>query len=160
MIKWEAVKPPATDEDIQRIESFVGQKLPNDYIDLVKLYQGCVAGAYFDVEGFEGDLFAFDLLLSVSKEEGDIRDWRHVMGAYQQMYFEEDSDSTLPKGFVPFALDAQNKWYCFDYRKSTKSPSIVLVNWEAEYEEDPDYVVTHIKNSFRELIQSLYYATF
>ncbi|PRZ14456.1 hypothetical protein CLV36_106220 [Laceyella sediminis] len=27
MAKWEAVKQPATDEDIQRIEAFVGQRL-------------------------------------------------------------------------------------------------------------------------------------
>ncbi|UWE04870.1 SMI1/KNR4 family protein [Laceyella sacchari] len=28
MTKWEAVKQLATDEDIQRIEEFVGQRLP------------------------------------------------------------------------------------------------------------------------------------
>ncbi|WP_232335026.1 SMI1/KNR4 family protein [Thermoactinomyces sp. CICC 10520] len=32
MIKWEAVKQPATDEDIQHIEDFVGKKLPGDYV--------------------------------------------------------------------------------------------------------------------------------
>jgi SMI1-KNR4 cell-wall len=98
----------------------------------------------------------FDQILSVSKEEEEEEDFCHVIGAYRRMYLDEDSDPTLPKGFVPFALDEQNKWYCFDYRKSVDSPSIVLINWEAHYEDDPDYVVTFIKESFNELLESLY----
>jgi hypothetical protein len=154
MVKWKAVKQPATDEDIKRIEDFVGQKLPRDYVEWVKVYQGSVPGVYIDVDG---EPYPFDQLLSVSKEEGDTEDSYHVLGAYREMYLTEDSDPSLPKGFVPFALDGQNKWYCFDYRESAESPSIVLINWEAHYEDDPEYVVTNIKESFSELMDSLFY---
>ena len=153
MIKWEAVKQPATDEDIQHIEDFVGKKLPGDYVELAKVYHGSVPGVCIDVDG---EPYPFDQLLSVSKEDGEEEDFCHVIGAYRHMYLDENSDPTLPEGFVPFALDGQNKWYCFDYRESTESPAIVLINWEAHYEDDPDYVVTFIKESFNELLESLY----
>jgi hypothetical protein len=38
MTKWEAVKQLATDEDIQRIEEFVGQRLPSAYVKWAKVY--------------------------------------------------------------------------------------------------------------------------
>ncbi|MGA8941324.1 MAG: SMI1/KNR4 family protein [Thermoactinomyces sp.] len=153
MVQWKAVKQPATNKDIKRIENYVGQKLPKDYVEWVKIYQGSAKSVYVDVDGVS---HLFDQILSVSREEGDEDNFCHVIGAYRKMYLDEDSDPTLPKGFVPFALDAQDKWYCFDYRKSADSPPIVLINWEAHYEDDPDYVVTFIKGSFNELLESLY----
>ncbi|MFD1425199.1 SMI1/KNR4 family protein [Laceyella tengchongensis] len=154
MAIWEAVKQPATDEDIQRIEAFVGQRLPRDYVEWAKVYHGSNPGCYIDVDG---EPYPFDRWLSISSEAGDDDDFCHVVGAYRQMYLTDDSDPSLPTGFVPFALDGQNKWYCFDYRGSAETPSIVLINWEAHYEDDPDYVVTKIKGSFSELMNSLYY---
>lgn len=153
MVKWEEVKQPATDQDVERIEKFVGQKLPKEYVEWVEIYQGSIPGACIDVNGVP---YLFDKMLCISKGEGDLEDFYHVIGVYSEMYLSEDSDPSLPKGFVPFALDGQNKWYCFDYRESTESPAIVLINWEAHYEDDPDYVVTFIKESFNELLESLY----
>lgn len=142
-----------TTEDIQRIEKYVGQKLPKDYVEWVKVYQGSSRDACIDVDGTP---YPFDLVLSVSNEEREEEDFCHVIDAYKRMYLDEDSDPSLPGGFVPFALDPQNKWYCFDYRKSVDSPSIVLINWEAHYEDDPDYVVTFISESFNKFLANLY----
>jgi hypothetical protein len=86
--------------------------LPRDYVEWAKVYHGSNPGCYIDVDG---EPYPFDQWLSISSEAEDYDDFCHVMGTYRQMYFTNNFDPSFPKGFVRFALDRQNKGYCFNY---------------------------------------------
>ncbi|MFC4077770.1 SMI1/KNR4 family protein [Salinithrix halophila] len=155
MVKWNPAKRPATDEEIQAIEHKVGYKFPDDFVEWVKKYQGSNPSAYLDVNN---ELFTFDRLCIISNPSTEEESLDHVLEVYETMY--EEDELELPQGLVPFGFDGSNKWYCFDYRNQPTKPSVVLINWEVSYEDEPSKSITYVCDSFSDLLEMLYTRTF
>lgn len=141
-IEWEESESPVGRDAIEKLETELGVKFPEDYV-LVALKSH---GEYpnLDTYDFEGrNEAAFDRLLSLDPEEED----------YIKTVIDDIQDRLVPK-IIPFAADPFGNYICFDYRKNN-NPTVVFWDHEKAY-ENPDSGLLPICNTFSELEDKLY----
>lgn len=68
---------------------------------------------------------------------------------------EDYLDGRMLPGIVPFACDPFGNEICFDYHLNIENPYVVFWDHEIAY-EDPNKALSHICNSFTELVNKLY----
>ena len=139
--EWKWCDLPVDDADIQKVEFELKIKFPEDYIQLVRHYNGGYPSQKFYDAGKQKDVVIHHLL---SLKEGG-EDPSLVM------IYRIVSDR-LPKGIVPFASDPFGNLICFDY--NTTPPSVCYWNHEVA-DADKDRSIVHISNSVSELMDML-----
>lgn len=135
-IAWKFVNNNVNIEDIKYIESTLGIKLPEDYIECVMVNNAGYPDKFnFDIEDKRGKVFEY--LLGISKDDED-----NIM----DVYFRCKSD--LPKGVIPFARDGFGNYICFKYTTIDK--------YEVVFYNHDNQEIYFISNSFLEFINKLY----
>ncbi|PTM57549.1 SUKH superfamily protein [Desmospora activa DSM 45169] len=130
------------DHLIREMERYFGFRLPLDFVNVVKQYDGGRPVQYFfDYDRRKRVMFGELLSFNPNKKF-------NAVSAYGSLY--EDEDIELPKELVPFALDPAGNLYCFDYSQDNIRPSVVFVDHEGS--EDVDYIC----DTFTDLVNKLY----
>ena len=144
MVKWDFGEHPVSNEEIIEVENMLQVKFPKDYLEYVKIYSGATPSPEtFDLEDREG--VAFGYLHSFHKESESYI--VNVSNRYR--------DGRMPDKVIPIADDVFGNEICYDFRKGLSSPSIVFWDHEIAH-EDPDRALSHICDSFPELVNKLY----
>lgn len=140
-ITWIGVsEKEVTDNEIKQVEQYFNIKLPNDFIECVKKYDGGYPRPkVFDIPGL--DESTFNDLLTL-----------HIDDKYSIVQRHENIKDRLVDGIYPFASDSFGNFLCFDYRNNPESPTVVF--WEHE-EEDIEKAIYPVCSSFTELLNSL-----
>ncbi|MBJ7994131.1 SMI1/KNR4 family protein [Bacillus mycoides] len=140
-ITWSFMsKTPITDEEIQKVEQYFNIKLPNDFAECVKKYDGGYPHPkVFDVPGQDENVFS-DLLTL------------HIEDRYSIVQNYEGIKDRLVDKVYPFAIDPFGNLLCFDYRNNLEAPTVVF--WEHE-EEEMEKAIYPVCSSFTELLNSL-----
>ncbi|EJV81090.1 MULTISPECIES: SMI1/KNR4 family protein [Bacillus cereus group] len=140
-ITWSFMsKTPITDEEIQKVEQYFNIKLPNDFAECVKKYDGGYPHPkVFDVPGQDENVFS-DLLTL------------HIEDRYSIVQNYEGIKDRLVDKVYPFASDPFGNLLCFDYRNNLEAPTVVF--WEHE-EEEMEKAIYPVCSSFTELLNSL-----
>lgn len=107
-----ALNPPASDEDIARMEQVLGAPLPADYIASLKIHNGERAGPAFGL--FRGDEY-----LPVDSVLSNWACWKELCD--KGVFDENSSDggSTVSSlwwhtGWIPFSHDGSGNFLCVD----------------------------------------------
>ncbi|KFN04741.1 SMI1/KNR4 family protein [Bacillus clarus] len=133
-------KTPITAEEIQKVEQYFNIKLPDDFVECVKKYDGGYPHPkVFDVLGQDENVFS-DLLTL------------HIEDKYSIVQNYEGVKDRLSDKVYPFARDPFGNLLCFDYRNELQSPTVVF--WDHE-EEDMEKAIYPVCSSFTELLNSL-----
>ncbi|HHB2075694.1 TPA: SMI1/KNR4 family protein, partial [Bacillus cereus] len=121
-IVWVGVSnEKVTDHEIEQVEKYFNIKLPNDFIECVKKYDGGYPRPkIFDVPGQDENVFN-DLLTF------------HIEDEYSIVKNYEDIKEELLDNIYPFANDPFGNFLCFDYRNNSALPTIVF--WDHEEED-------------------------
>ncbi|WP_336769970.1 SMI1/KNR4 family protein [Bacillus bombysepticus] len=140
-ITWIGVSDKeVTDSEIKKVEDYFSIKLPNDFIECVKKYDGGYPRPkVFDIPGL--DESTFNDLLTL-----------HIDDKYSMVQRYENIKDRLIKGIYPFASDSFGNFLCFDYRINPESPTIVFWDHEEEEVEESIYPVC---STFQELLDNL-----
>ena len=113
------VQTELTDKIIQQTEQFLGYKLPQEYLNILKIQNG----------GY----------IAYSLEESPHRQIFGIGSKFPNITnFDIDELQTVVSfnldGLIPF--DGDGYWYlCFDYRNNTQSPCISLIDIECDQEK-------------------------
>ncbi|MDZ5606196.1 SMI1/KNR4 family protein [Bacillus pseudomycoides] len=139
-VTWIGVsKEKITEEEIYQVEQYFDIKLPNDFIECVKKYDGGYPRPkIFDIPGQDENVFS-DLLTL------------HVEDEYSMVQIYENIKDRLVDKVYPFGRDSFGNFLCFDYRNNLQSPTVVF--WE--HEEDMEKAIYPVCSSFQELLNSL-----
>lgn len=126
-----------TEETLKEVEKQLGVKLPNSYIDLMKIHNGGYL-AYSSLHSAKVP----DGVVEITQISGvDVSE-----GIVESPYYIEEWD--LEEGLVIFSGDG-NYWLAFDYRKDTADePSVV-------YMEDPDDGTVQVAKNFELFLKKL-----
>ncbi len=140
-ITWIGVsEKEITDNEIKKVEQYFNIKLPNDFIECVKKYDGGYPRPkVFDISG--QDESTFNDLLTL-----------HIDDKYSIVQRYENIKEWLVDRVYPFASDSFGNFLCFDYRNNPESPTIVF--WDHE-EEDIEKAIYPVCSTFTELLDSL-----
>lgn len=144
-IKIDEVLEPPTEHQIAHVQAVLGVKLPDDYLDFIRLYHGA-------------QLEPCLLYDSVST------DGRHEVGIICELpsFLEDDEYGILtenrevedrPEYLIIIAPDPGEGYTCFDYSTSDTNPSLVC--WIRD--SAPGKGIFHAANSFTELLEKTYY---
>lgn len=122
-LQWEYADSEVSEVEIKESGLQLGFKLPQDYIDCVKINGGAsVLPEEFNVGKVErcfGGLFSFDEQSS-----------EYIVGKYR-IY-----NSTLPKEILPIADDPAGNLICFDYKNHSENPIVVFWEHEGAWEKE------------------------
>jgi len=129
---------PVLPGELERLEATWGIRLPDEYKQLVSLYQGMTPIPNSFNIGRSSN--ALSVLLTVTKHP------EHETYFIQHKY--ELFRPHIPPRIYPFGDTPGGEPICFDYRESLEEPRIVLVSTEAQV-----YPVAH---SFQEFLEGLY----
>lgn len=106
-----SVTPPLADERVAAAEARLGVRLPEDYLDVVRSHQGGSPDQN-TVTLPDGGQTSLDLLLHFEDAEP----------TYNLVRIVQDSDAVYGK-LIPFAVDSDRNYFCFDYRGETNHSS-------------------------------------
>lgn len=139
-VTWIGVsKEKITEEEIYQVEQYFDIKLPNDFIECVKKYDGGYPRPkIFDIPGQDENVFSNLLTLHVNDEYSIIQKYENI------------KDRLVDKVY-PFGRDSFGNFLCFDSRNNLQSPTVVF--WE--HEEDMEKAIYPVCSSFQELLNSL-----
>ncbi|WP_458117969.1 SMI1/KNR4 family protein [Bacillus sp. PK6-026] len=132
-----------THEQIHSLEATLNIKFPLDYKEYIKEFNGCspVDKRVVVIAGFRESI---NNLLSIGDPERPIDLYKTVNNVKDR----------LVDNIIPFATDAGGNLFCFDYRNSETSPTVVFWDHEEAF-ENPEAAVTYVCDNFTELINSL-----
>lgn len=138
--------PPVTDRRLIEAEARLGIRLPEDYLDVVRTYQGCAPDRWV-VTLPDGTRTALSMLLHFEDQPEQFNLVRIV----------QDSAARYGK-LIPFAVDPDCNYFCFDYRgESDHSWSGTRWNRPVVFvpTADPNAEPQFLAAGFTELIDSL-----
>jgi hypothetical protein len=140
-ITWIGVsKKEITDNEIKKVEQYFNIKLPNDFIECVKEYDGGYPRPkVFDIPGLDESTFNDLLTLHIDDKYSIVQRYENIKDRLVDLVF-------------PFASDSFGNFLCFDYRNNPESPTIVF--WDHE-EEDIEKAIFPVCSTFTELLDSL-----
>jgi cell wall assembly regulator SMI1 len=129
---------PATPDEIGSLERDWGVQFPEDYKRLIAIHQGMTPEPpVFDVDKGTD---VFNTLLTIHDDEK----WQE----YSARRVFEALKPHVPTGILPFADTPGGQFVCFDYRKTTAQPAVVLVTVEMD--------IYPIAESFSEFLKKLH----
>ncbi|KOC79049.1 SMI1/KNR4 family protein [Bacillus velezensis] len=144
MVEWDFGEHPISNEEIQEVENTLQVKFPKDYLKYVKSYSGATpTPETFDFEGRKGIAFGYLHSFHEDSESYII----NVSNRYR--------DGRMPDKVIPIADDVFGNEICFDFRKNHSNPPLVFWDHEIAF-ENPESALSHICNSFTELVDKLY----
>jgi len=137
-VEWDKKDlPSASREDIERLEREIGFKIPEDYVEVVRLHPGRkpLPGKHIaDGSGSSlGELYHF---------HGQLDSGRLGWGDF----INEGTDLSL----LPFSRDGGGNFFAFDYGNDPRNANPKVVFWDHETRK-----VTKLADSFRELLDQL-----
>jgi len=140
-IRWISENDIVKESIIEKVESILGVKFPNDYIEIIiKNNGGYPKPNRFNLNGNEE---VFNNLLSFDEE-----DCSNIINTYN------DTKDRLIEKIIPFAEDPFGNMICFDYRNNNQP---VIVFWEHEIAfNDKEKAIKYICNSFSDLLSILH----
>jgi len=141
-VTWASTHGPATMEEIERVEVYLGLTLPADYLGVaVSNSGGYPSRDAFDFEHKKEAVFNRLLSLHPDRENS-------IVNVYNEIR------DRLVDGIVPFADDPFGNYLCFDYRGG-EIPTIVY--WDHEVAAStPEQAVFYVSSSFSGLLAKLY----
>lgn len=125
-VSWEPYVRPCPTEvtpgALRHLESQWGVTLPEDYKRLVSKHQGMTpTPSTFNIGRGQN---TFSVLLTVTRDER----WdEYSLGGTH-----ESLSRYVPAGIYPFGLTPGGESLCFDYRRASAQPRVVLVTVEGE----------------------------
>ncbi|MDQ0928540.1 cell wall assembly regulator SMI1 [Bacillus atrophaeus] len=144
MTEWRFAEKPIGETTVKKIEKALDIKFPSDYVTTILNNNGArPSKKIFDFKNTKGAVF--NRLHGLTEDSSSFI--LEVLEDYQ--------DGRILPGIVPFACDPFGNEICFDYRLNKENPSVVFWDHEIAY-EDPDKALSHICNSFTELVNKLY----
>lgn len=141
----------ASNEDIINVESKLGVKFPEEYLNIVKTNQGKIFEnreiKFNDqIEGI-GTLFTFD-----DNDEDKNNSYSLIYNHWVS------TSSNIPNKIIPFTdAGGSNSTFCFDYRNSEINPKIIFIDSDYEFEDED--AVFNLANNFTEFLGMLYKST-
>lgn len=136
IMEWKFKKNGLDNSEINLIEHKLSVKLPIDFVQLIKQYNGARPSlTSFDLENEKEKVF--DSLIDFSSNSKN-----NVIEVYKWL-----KDSGVKKS-IPFGEDGFGNYICFEYQNSER-PNVVFFNHETNE-------VKHIADSFNEFIEMLY----
>jgi len=140
-IRWISENDIVNKSIIEKVESILGVKFPNDYIEIVIENDGGYPKPNrFDLNGNEE---VFNNLLSFEEE-----DYSNIINSYN------DIKGRLIEKIIPFAEDPFGNMICFDYRDNNQP---VVVFWEHETAfNDKEAAIKYICSTFSDLMSILH----
>ncbi|WP_028775523.1 SMI1/KNR4 family protein [Shimazuella kribbensis] len=145
-LEWDFATNVSLD-DIKKAEQKLGILFPREYVECVIHNHGGIPKKeyYTKPNGRKG---VFGQLLLMYKSDN----YLDVVSTYKFLL----EDELIPPYIIPFANDPAGNFLCFDYSTNLIDPSIILLDHELDYQEDDD-AITSISNSFKDLLDSLYF---
>ena len=133
--KMLTTSPPSSESSIKKAEAELGLKLPNDYLDFIKTYNG------INLQGIE--VFG-------------IKDYNNSLKNLQELYFYEHRMNIfqMPPELIPFSPDGFGNHYCFDSSKITKN-SMEIIFWQSGYEYTKFDTPELVNSSFLEWLKEV-----
>lgn len=102
-VEWLESDGPASEEQIQKVEKYLGVEFPKDYKECVTQFNGGYPEPdLFDINEEKDAIFS--CLLSHTNDEASILEVYDL------------SSNVLPAEIIPFARDPFGNLICFDYR--------------------------------------------
>ncbi|MCS1351682.1 SMI1/KNR4 family protein [Mechercharimyces sp. CAU 1602] len=152
MVSWQPSEYQISDRDIESLENKLEVQFPPDFVEWIKIYQGVSPEGDISID-IKGEEHGFYRLLYVSLPMNiEVDEYSSIESEYSIFV---DRCDEFPMELIPFGEDAQNKWYCFDFRNSEK-PKIVFVDWEYSYEEEQEDAVKFVADNFTQFLNMLY----
>ncbi len=151
-LNWEVYDSDVPTHDpaqIGRLEAALGIKLPRDYVDAVNAHAG-KSTSLEQIDVGKGSS-VFGTLFFIS-DDAALRG--HYNNVYKALDDVRDWSGTDEVVFVPFSSNTSSGLYCFDYRESKDSPSVIFVDLEREPEHERALVP--LASSFSEFLSKLY----
>ncbi|WHX47199.1 SMI1/KNR4 family protein [Paenibacillus woosongensis] len=137
-VEWLESDGPASEEQIQKVEKYLGVEFPKDYKECVTQFNGGYPEPdLFDINEEKDAIFS--CLLSHTNDEASILEVYDL------------SSNVLPAEIIPFARDPFGNLICFDYR-GKRIPTIIFF----DHEEVGDKAIYQICSTFSELLERLY----
>ena len=138
---------PVSDEQVDEVEPAIGWRLPQDYLQVVRVNQGRKP----QPDGFDladGDSTVISCLLVFEEQH-----FQYFPGRMWLMNGGSSHESG-PSFIVPFAADVGESLICFDYCAGPENLTVVFWDHEANTEQP----VQAIASSFTDLLDKLYEA--
>jgi len=141
---WTRCDPPIDDSAVREIESTLGKRFPEEFVECIKQCHGGTPSRnsfrFEDGKGEMGSCLAFLLSFLPGKDEG-ILDCIDLL------------EDQLPSGLVPFGEDAGGDCICFDYNNLGENGSPQIVYWH--HEKPVHESVTFLTTDFVSFISML-----
>lgn len=148
-ITWERTAPPPDEQLIESVQQDLGVQLPGDFLASVRESDGGRPSSH--VLDFGRRLEAVFIRRLSFYDEGVHSREPGIVETYDAI------KDRLPPDVVPFGRDPFGNIYCFDYRNQTeKGPKVVFWDHEGADPESPDASLTHVCDSFTDLLGMLY----
>jgi cell wall assembly regulator SMI1 len=127
--------------EVESLEQRWGVTLPEEYKQLVSVHQGMSPEpSVFDVGLGQNSV---GVLLTISEAPG--REEYSARSTYEAL------GKHMPRGIYPFAMTPSGDYVCFDYRASSRPPSIVFFSGQSG--EEP---ILALASSFSEFLAKLH----
>ncbi len=138
---WSEFNEKLSDNEIMDVEKRLNVKFPQDYIDIVSVYDGAYPFPNkFKINDHEE---IFNNLLSFKED-----DYSNILERFN------DISDRVEGGIIPIAEDPFGNLICFDFRYN-ENPDVVF--WDYEKSElDKNSAIIYIAKSFTELLNQLY----
>jgi len=133
------------EKDVAETEELVGHKLPPEFIEFLKKYNGGIPEKKFFRLG-ENTKVIDQFLAIISNPENNPRSDLDIGYIYEMI------EDRLDENLVPFCLIFPGDYLCFDYEKY-EEPDIVLWNHDRSEEDAPEIV--SVADDFEEFLTML-----
>ncbi len=137
--------PGASDEDIQRVENQLNISFPEEFKQLLRLYQGKIPipGC---IESEEVCKVMFGPIFHVVSDEESLYSIQHQTEFWHQYY----------PNLLPIADSGDGCIFAYDFSQGVENPPIIFVNAEVDPEDDEeDEGILFVARNLTELLANL-----
>jgi SMI1 / KNR4 family (SUKH-1) len=145
-VEWEEYLniPPASDKDIQRIESLFSIVFPEEFKQILKSVQGKAPFPEI-IESEEVCEVPFGPIFHVLSEVKPSYSIEHVKNRWNQYY----------PNLLPIADSGDGCFFAYDLSEDKEKPPVIFVNAEADPEDEDSEGILFVAHNLTELLSNL-----